>query len=163
MKALMTWWQSISPRERVLVGGGSIALLIALIYWGGIKPLNERAELAKNRINSERNLLAWVQKKADNITTLRGGTSHNAQTSIKPMNQVIPSSTNRFKIELIRMQPRGDVMQVWVKPLPFNSLINWLAYLRDAQGIDVQFLDIDKAEVEGMVEVNRLQLSREAS
>lgn len=70
MKAFMAWWQSISPRERILVAGGGVALLIAVIYWGGIKPLNDRAELAQNRINNERNLLAWVQKKADTIITL---------------------------------------------------------------------------------------------
>ena len=163
MKALMTWWQSISPRERVLVGGGSIALVIAALYWGGIKPLNDRAEIAQNRINSERSLLTWVQKKADTIVTLRGGASSTTQTAIRPMNQVIPSSTRQFKIELIRMQPRGEQMQVWVKPLPFNTLVNWLAYLRDSQGINVQFLDLNKTDTEGMVEVNRLQLSREAS
>lgn len=163
MKAFMTWWQSISPRERVLVSGGGIALLIATIYWGGIKPLNDRADLAQNRINNERNLLAWVQKKADTITTLRGGASSGSQSAIRPMNQVIPSSTRQFKIELIRMQPRGEQMQVWVKPLPFNTLVNWLAFLRDSQGINVEFLDLNKTDVEGVVEVNRLQLTREAS
>lgn len=163
MKAFMAWWQSISPRERVLVAGGSVALLVALIYWGGFKPLNDRAALAQNRINAERSLLTWVQKKADTIVTLRGGASSTSQATIRPMNQVIPSSTRQFKIDLIRMQPRGEEMQVWVKPLPFNSLVNWLAYLRDSQGIHAQFLDINKTDVEGMVEVNRLQLSREAS
>lgn len=34
MKAFMAWWQSISPRERILVAGGGVALLIAVIYWG---------------------------------------------------------------------------------------------------------------------------------
>ncbi len=163
MKAFMAWWQSISPRERILVAGGGVALLIAVIYWGGIKPLNDRAELAQNRINNERNLLAWVQKKADTIITLRGGASSSSRSAIRPMNQVIPSSTRQFKIELIRMQPRGEQMQVWVKPLPFNSLVNWLAFLRDSQGINVQFLDLNKTDVEGVVEVNRLQLTREAS
>ncbi|MCE7537611.1 type II secretion system protein M [Aliivibrio fischeri] len=163
MKAFMAWWQSISPRERILVAGGGVALLIAVIYWGGIKPLNDRAELAQNRINNERNLLAWVQKKADTIIALRGGASSSSQSAIRPMNQVIPSSTRQFKIELIRMQPRGEQMQVWVKPLPFNSLVNWLAFLRDSQGINVQFLDLNKTDVEGVVEVNRLQLTREAS
>ncbi|KAB2823941.1 type II secretion system protein M [Aliivibrio finisterrensis] len=161
MKAFMTWWQSISPRERMLVSGGSVALIIAAIYWGGIKPLNDRAELAQNRINSERSLLTWVQKKADTIVILRGGSSKGLQVANQPMNQVIPSSIRQFKIELVRMQPRGEQMQVWVKPLPFNSFINWLAYLRDTQGIHVQFLDLNKTDVEGMVAVNRLQLSRE--
>ncbi len=157
----MTWFQSISPRERILVSGGSMALIMAVIYWGGIEPLNARAELAQNRINTERSLLTWVQKKADIIMTLRGGDSGGMQVANDPMNQMIPNSTSRFKIELIRMQPRGEQMQVWIKPLTFDSLIKWLAYLRDKQGVHVQFLDLDKLDIEGMVEVNRLQLTRE--
>lgn len=76
------------------------------------------------------------------------------------MNQVVNETTRQFNIELIRMQPRSEAVQVWVQPLPFNTLINWLAFLRDEHGIDAQFLDVSKADRTGVVEVNRLQLGR---
>ena len=156
---MISWWNGLTGREQRLVLGGGISLLIAVLYWGVWQPLSDKSTLAENRIVSERQLLNWVKDKADDITTLRS--SGNAPVNAdQALNRVIPTSTRRFKIELIRMQPRDDMMQVWVKPLPFNSLINWLAFLRDNHGIQVEFIDMNKTDVEGMVEVNRLQLSR---
>ncbi|PMH46027.1 general secretion pathway protein GspM [Vibrio sp. 10N.286.49.B3] len=162
MKALLvnlqTWWSSISQREQRLVMGGGILLLIGSVYWGVLQPLQQRADLAQQRIQSEKQLVNWVTNKADDIVALRqaGG----VQGSIQPMNQVIDSSSRRFNIELIRVQPRGEMLQVWIKPTSFDQLINWLAYLKETQRVDVEFLDVDKGKAPGVVEVNRLQFKR---
>ncbi|WP_196369085.1 type II secretion system protein GspM, partial [Vibrio harveyi] len=65
------WWSSISQREQRLVMGGSIIAVLGIIYWGLLQPMNQRAELAQSRIQSEKQLLTWVQDKADDITALR--------------------------------------------------------------------------------------------
>jgi general secretion pathway protein M len=44
--------------------------------------------------------------------------------------------------------------------MPFNQFVSWIAYLQDSYGIEVVFLDIDKGDQDGLIEVNRLQLSR---
>ncbi len=160
MNQLMAWWNSISQREQRLVAGGSIVLMLGALYWGIISPLEQRAENAKARINSEQQLLVWVKNSANSIVSLRGTTGASATPSTQPLNQVVSSSTARFKVELIRMQPRGDSLQVWIQPIPFNQLVNWLAYIQAQQGIDVEFLDLSRTETLGQVEVNRLQLKR---
>ena len=117
-----TWWSSISQREqRLVMGCGAIAVL-GIIYWGILQPMNQRAELAQSRIQSEKQLLTWVQNKADDITALRksGGVSFSNQ----PLNQVVSSSARRYKVELIRVQPRNDSVQVWIKPLAFNQMVD---------------------------------------
>lgn len=156
---MISWWNGLTGREQRLVLGGGISLLIAVLFWGVWQPLSEKSTLAQSRIVSERQLLSWVKDKADDITTLRSS-GNGPVNADQALNRVIPTSTRRFKIELIRMQPRDEMMQVWVKPLPFNSLINWLAFLRDTHGIHAEFIDMNKTDVEGVVEVNRLQLSR---
>lgn len=120
--------------------------------------MNQRTELAQSRIQSEKQLLTWVQDKADDITALRksGGVSFSNQ----PLNQVVSSSARRYKVELIRVQPRNDSVQVWIKPLAFNQMVDWLRYLKEQQGIEVEFLDIDRTEQAGMIDVNRLQFKR---
>ncbi|WGY48144.1 type II secretion system protein M [Vibrio sp. ABG19] len=152
------WWSSISQREQrlVLVCGG--LLLLGLVYWGGVQPLQQRSENARTRIQSEQQLLQWVKSTADDIITLRrqGGVVRTNQ----PFNQVIASSTRDFNIELIRVQPRGEMMQVWVQPLPFSQLVAWINFLREKQGIDVEFMDLDRGAAPGLVEVKRLQLKR---
>ena len=154
------WWKGLSAREQRLVLGGGGALVLAVLYWGIWQPLATSAQNTENRLQSERQLLTWVTKKADEIVALRGTSGSTGAVSNKGLNQVINETTGRFRIELIRMQPRSEAVQVWVKPLPFNTLISWLAYLRDEHGIDAQFLDVSKMDQAGMVEVNRLQLGR---
>lgn len=152
------WWSTISQREQrlVLVCGG--LLLLGLLYWGVVQPLQQRSENARTRIQSEQQLLQWVKSTADDIITLRrqGGVVRTNQ----PFNQVIASSTRDFNIELIRVQPRGEMMQVWVQPLPFSQLVAWINFLREKQGIDVEFMDLDRGAAPGLVEVKRLQLKR---
>lgn len=155
-----TWWNGISQREQrlVLVCGG--LLVVGVLYWGLLQPLQQRSENARTRIQTEQQLLQWVQSTADDIVALRrqGGVVRTAQT----LNQVISSSTGQFNIELIRVQPRGEMMQVWIQPLPFSRLVSWIAYLKEKQGVDVEFMDLDRGKVPGMVEVKRLQLKRGA-
>ncbi|MDA0149343.1 type II secretion system protein M [Vibrio sp. LaRot3] len=152
------WWSSITQREQRLVSIGGAALLFGVIYWGIYQPIADSAAQAQQRIQNEKQLLSWVQKQADTISSLKaaGGQS----ISPLPFNQAISSSARRFKIELVRVQPRGEEMQVWVQPVAFNQLVNWLDYLNTNHAIDVIFLDIDKTARSGEVEIKRLQLSK---
>ncbi|KJY84101.1 general secretion pathway protein GspM [Vibrio galatheae] len=158
INTLQTWWLSISQRERWLVLACTLLVVLGGIYWGIVAPISERADNAKMRIQSEKQLLSWVQSKADEISQYQG--QGGRSVSNMPLNQAISSSVGRFKIELIRVQPRGEEFQVWVSPLPFNQLMNWIAFLQESHGIHVVFLDIDKDDQAGVVKVNRLQLSR---
>ncbi len=155
---VQTWWDSISQREQRMMLGCGVLAIIGLIYWGLLQPMSQRAELAQSRIQSEKQLLNWVQDKGNDITALRksGGVTYSNQ----PLNQLVSSSARRYKVELIRVQPRNESVQVWIKPLAFNQLVDWLRHLKDQQGIEVEFLDIDRTEQAGVIDVKRLQFKR---
>ncbi|WP_436317783.1 type II secretion system protein M [Vibrio agarivorans] len=161
MEQLVTvknWWQGLSQREQRLVGICVGFTLLGILYWGLVQPLQARAENARMRIDSERQLLSWVSSKADEVTELRaqGG----IVTSNQPLNQLIYSSASRYQVEIIRMTPRDDMMQVWVQPIPFEQLLNWVTYLKEQQGVEVAFLDVDRTERTGVVDVKRLQFQK---
>lgn len=158
LASLQVWWLRITPREQRLVMVGGVALIIGILFWGIYQPMVQRAELAQNQLRTEKQLLSWVQNKADDIVALRGNGAR--ALSPLPFNQAVSSSARRFNIELVRVQPRGEEMQVWVQPLPFNQLVSWLEYLKQNHGVEAQFLDIDKNERVGVVDVKRLQLSK---
>ncbi|WP_406732390.1 type II secretion system protein M [Vibrio scophthalmi] len=158
LASLQVWWLRITPREQRLVMVGGVALIIGILFWGIYQPMVQRAELAQNQLRTEKQLLSWVQNKADDIVALRGNGAR--ALSPLPFNQAVSSSARRFNIELVRVQPRGEEMQVWVQPLPFNQLVSWLEYLQQNHGVEAQFLDIDKSERVGVVDVKRLQLSK---
>ena len=46
---------------------------------------------------------------------------------------------------------------MWVQPMPFNRLIDWMTFLKESHGVSATFMDIDKGEQEGTVEIKRLQ------
>jgi len=158
VNSLSSWWSSLSVREQRLLSAGGILLLVAAVFWGLIQPVADRAEKAQTKINSEKQLLNWVSNKADEIIQLRG--SSGRSVSERPMNQVVSGSVSRFNIELIRMQPREDMLQVWIKPVAFNQFISWLNFLNQDQGIRVEYMDISQADSKGVVEIKRLQLKR---
>ena len=158
LMSIQNWWRQISGREHKLVIVCAILLLFGALYWGVIQPVAQRAETAQMRIQSEKQLLTWVKDKADEITMLRSKTGQ--VVSNTPLNQAVSSSARRFNIELIRVQPRGEQLQVWITPLPFNRFAEWMAFLQDRHGITATFLDIDKGVQDGVVEIKRLQFTK---
>ncbi|PWI32969.1 general secretion pathway protein GspM [Vibrio albus] len=158
MNLVTGWWSGISVREQRLVVVCGALLLFGSIYWGVIQPLSERAENAQLNAQREKQLLSWVTDKADQIVELRGGSSNGPSGG--PLNQVVSSSTQNYGIELIRMQPRDEMLQVWIKPVAFTRFVQWLAYLKEKQGVDVEFMDISGTDQKGVVEIKRLQLKR---
>ena len=160
MKAFIAYWKGLSLREQRLLGAAAAVLLLGGLYWGLISPLQERAEQAKQKLASEKALLAWVDGKAAEIEALRAATGNRAQVSALPLNQAVTSSVKRYKLEIVRLQPQQEDIQVWLKPMPFSTLLTWLEFLSSSQGVQVKFIDLGKTDTEGMVEVKRLQLGR---
>lgn len=158
LSSIRLWWSTISVREQRLLVSAIIFIVAAAIYWGIAQPTIARAEKAQLKLTSEQQLLQWVTNKADTIVELRQ--SSGAPSSTKAINQVISESVKRYNIELIRMQPRDEMLQIWIKPVPFNQFITWVQYLKEQQGIAVEFMDISAADKQGMIDVKRLQLKR---
>jgi general secretion pathway protein M len=153
-----SWWSGTSVREQRLLALCAGLLLLGGLYWGALQPLSERAQQAESQVQREKQLLSWVTDKADQIVELRGGSGNSASGG--PLNQVVSSSTQNYGIELIRMQPRDEMLQVWIQPVAFSRFVQWLAYLQDKQGVVVEFMDISGADQKGVVEIKRLQLKR---
>ncbi len=154
------WWSSISEREQRLVLGLSLVLFIGGLYWGLWQPITARAQAAENAVSSQRSQLNWVQDSANKIIANRGEGS-TSEISDTGLSQVVNETARRYRVEVIRMQPRNEELQVWVQPLAYDDLLSWLSHLREAHGIDAQFLDVTRGEQSGLVDVNRLQLGRD--
>ncbi|CAM3739515.1 Type II secretion system protein M [Vibrio aerogenes CECT 7868] len=153
-----SWWKSLSLREQKLVLIISIFAVVGAVYAGLIQPLQQQKAMAVSKLSSEQNLYNWVVSEANKITGLRGHGGF--VSSDKPLNQLITNSTRQFGIRLIRIQPMSQTLQVWIEPLSFNQFIDWLTFLQEKYGIQVNVMDIERGKQEGMIEVKRLQLKR---
>ncbi|USH02348.1 type II secretion system protein M [Grimontia kaedaensis] len=160
MKALIAYWKGLSRREQRLLSVATAVLVLGALYWGVVSPLQVRAEQAQQRLVSERNLLTWVNGKAAEIQALRRAAGNSGQVSALPLNQSVTTTVKRYNLEIVRLQPQREEIQVWLKPMPFNSLISWLDFLSTNHGVEVKFIDVGKTDTQGVVEVKRLQLGR---
>lgn len=161
---LQAWWQKLTLREQRLLFVAAISLLVGLLYWGVALPAIEKQKQAVELKRTESELLIWVQERANHIVQLRKVEGKGGQEAIvannSPLNQVVSSSTKRFQIELVRMQPLNQTLQVWIKPSPFNQFIQWIDHLKNSEGVDVEVMDISNSQQPGIIEVKRLLLKR---
>ncbi|WBA17805.1 type II secretion system protein M [Salinivibrio kushneri] len=156
-------WQSISVREQrlLLVAGG--VLLLSVLYWGIVVPIQTQADQARTAVSSERKIYHELQQKRNHIMQLRSQSGHSRQVVAsrnQPLNQVIAASAGEFNLTITRLQPGEDSVQLGLEPLPFNQLLRWLEQLAQRHGIQVVRLSTEATDTAGVVKVNRLQLER---
>ncbi len=160
MNAILTYWRGISQREQQMFIGVSIIVVIALFYVAIINPIKTRAEQAQQNVKIESELSAWVTEKSAELKSLRASSGSSVGRANIPLNQAVTSSISRYGLEIERLQPQQDTIQVWLKAMPFNTLTQWLEDLEKNFGVHVIFIELSAANVTGVVEVRRLQLGR---
>lgn len=159
---LRSYWLSLGQREQYGVIATGVLLVIYLFYMGLINPLLTRAANAEQALANEKQLAAWVENKVSQIQALKRAGAVGTQGSLSnmPVNQAVTSSVARFGLKIVRLQPQGANLQVWLQPLPFNSLLQWLDELEKRYGIMVKSIAVNKTAATGMVEIKQLELGR---
>jgi general secretion pathway protein M len=160
MDAILTYWRGISQREQQMFVGVTVVVVIALFYVAVINPIKTRAEQAQQNVKIESELSAWVTQKSAELKSLRASSGSGAGRANMPLNQAVTSSISRYGLEIERLQPQQDTIQVWLKVMPFNTLTQWLEDLEKNFGVHVIFIEVSATDVTGVVEVRRLQLGR---
>lgn len=72
----------------------------------------------------------------------------------------ISDSASAHSVVIKRIAERGENIQVWIDPVVFNDLLNWLNALDEKYALRVTQIDASAAEKTGMVNVQRLEFGR---
>ncbi len=152
------WFNNLAEREQRLISVMAGVVMIAIIYFMLIKPLQERVAKAEQGVNRNQQLLTWVEKNAKRIVQLRaqGGVTSNASGSIE---QRINSSARSFNITINRLQPQNNKMQVMIDNAPFNNILQWVQSLQFKQGLIIEIADVRAENQPGFVKT-RLVVSQ---
>lgn len=152
------WWQGLNPREQKMVAGCSVVVVLALFWFGLWQPLNDNLARSQVKADQQQELLHWVHENLAKYKALekKGG----ARPSSGSLSSVVNQTARRYKIEIARMQPQGDNLQVWVDEVAFNDLLHWLEQLQLREGLVIQAIDIVQGDEQGTVKVRRLQVGR---
>lgn len=158
MDNLKTWWNGLILREQQLVGTCGGFLLLAVLYWGIWTPIVNAESDAERGLLSQQNTLSFVKQTANKITGLK---QSDKKTNFSgSLTTAVNHSAGMFGLEITRLQPQGDKVQIWMDDVPFDVLLGYLNELVQVKGISLDSIDLAESDLPGLVKVRRIQLSQ---
>jgi general secretion pathway protein M len=157
MNKVKIWFASLSEREQKLVSiAGSVAILL-VFYFGIWSPITSATADQKLAVESDKQLLSWVQEQSSRAITLRQSSNKTAFSG--SLTQVVNQTTRSANIPIARMQPQGEELSVSIDQVVFNDFLQWLKNLED-RGVIIIQSDVSEVDSLGYVQVRRLQLGK---
>lgn len=159
ISSIKAWWYGLALREQRLVIAMSSAVAIFLMYGLVWQPLNDNLAMTEKSLASRQALLTWVEENTARVQSVQSSSSN--QPSTGSLSSIVNRTANQQQLTITRMQPQGELLQVWLDSVPFSQLLFWLEHLANKEGLQVQAIDLTKGDVQGEVRVRRLQLAKQ--
>lgn len=158
MENLRTWWKGLATREQQLVGFGGAFFVIGVFYWGIWTPIAEAEIDAQRAFTAQQQTLTYVKQAANKIAGLKQAGAR--PTMNGSLSSVVNQTASTYGLEITRMQPQGDKIQVWMDDVPFDALLGYLGDLVQQKGLSLDSVDLAEADTPGYVKVRRIQLAQ---
>jgi general secretion pathway protein M len=154
MQKLKDWFFGLKPRERLLVAGGAVIVVLVALYTLAIAPfygaVNSRAE----RVAQKEGDLAWMRGVAGEMMA-RNAT---APAPAAPSNESLVVLIDRTAREcglgaaLTGQTPDGaNGIRVRLEGAEFEKLVMCLATLQQAHSVTIESATIDRTAKPGLV------------
>lgn len=156
----LAWWQQREAREQGLLAGLAVVLLIAIIWFLIWQPFQTSVAQLESRVAAQQETLRYVAEGTAQVRQLREAQGRADQTSAVTSSELtsfISEQTSALELEVSRLQPQGESIQVVFNEADFDRLLELLARLSEHQ-VEVELMDISETSDAGMVRVRRLQL-----
>ncbi|MCK8046404.1 type II secretion system protein M [Shewanella sp. 1CM18E] len=158
MENLKAWWNGLVLREKQMVSACGVVLVIGILYWGVWTPIANAEAEAQRNLEGQQSTLNYVKQTANRIAGLKQSGSSNAFRG--SLSAAVNQTAGAFGLEITRMQPQGNKIQVWMDEVPFDTLLNYLNELVQNKGLSLESLDLAESDTPGYVNVRRIQLSK---
>lgn len=149
------WWQSLSSRERSLVAGLSVFVIILLLYFIVWSPLQSNIDNLQQSVNSNQSLLSWMQQ-ANQALQQQSGNNNGSNATTDPeqrlstVQQSLQSVDFRKNARQLEQTEKNNV-RVIISKAQFDSIINWLNTLWKNNGLVIDSANIKKLDNKGNV------------
>ena len=151
MNRLADWYAGLQARERrtVLIGGVLLALVV--LVGGVLLPLHNRVSSEREKVDTLRGDLAWMQQSAPEIQAAAG--TYHAPGNESPVVLIDRTGREAGLAQALRgTQPSGDAgVRVQLEAAPFDALVGWLSVLETQHGIAIESIPIGRAARPGLV------------
>ncbi|HHT0276952.1 TPA: type II secretion system protein GspM [Klebsiella oxytoca] len=157
MHNLMTLWQQRTRRERHLLLGMGVMLIIGLVYYALWQPWQSRETQWRQTLTQEQASLQWMRQQTPLLQQLR---QQKSPAAPQEPSTVIMREAARHGIAIVRLQPQGARLGLSVQPADFQALMAWLDALGQAGMTTVTLTVAAVAQQPGRVTVTTLVLER---
>ncbi|AWF39096.1 type II secretion system protein M [Klebsiella oxytoca] len=157
MHNLMTLWQQRTRRERHLLLGMGVMLIIGLVYYALWQPWQSRETQWRQTLTREQASLQWMRQQTPLLQQLR---QQKSPAAPQEPTTVIMREAARHGIAIVRLQPQGARLGLSVQPADFQALMAWLDALGQAGMTTVTLTVAAVAQQPGRVTVTTLVLER---
>jgi len=161
---MKAWWDSLSRRERHLIGSGMALTLALLIYALAWQPFRASYRRLQQSVAEQRADLAWMQQLTRKAAGGSGaGENAHATADGRSLLTRVDQTARAagFGPALKRIAPQGnEQLSVQLDAVEFDRLIPWLATLERNQRIVIINLSADRTAAAGRVNVRLILGSR---
>lgn len=165
MQKLKDWFYGLQPRERAIIGGGAILVLLTAIYMLALAPFYRNVAALSASVEEQKADLAWLRSVAGEVQAL----SANQPMVAAPTDESLVVLVDRTAREaglssaLTGQTPNGETgIRVRLEGAGFDQAMMWLANLELSHAVAIESATFDRTSTPGQVNVN-LVLNRAPS
>lgn len=150
MSAVRRWFDSLKPRERLVVQAGVVVLCLIVLTAGLLMPLHASVNRAREEVRTHRTDLAWMQQHAPEIQASAGGFVAGSDES--PVVLIDRTGHEAGLSDSLRgTQPSESGVRVQLESAPFDAMVGWIGTLGQRHGMAIESITVDRTVRPGLV------------
>jgi general secretion pathway protein M len=165
MQQLKDWFNTLKPRERLIVTGGAGVVVIVALYMFALAPFYKSLDDRSERVTRKQSDLAWIRSVAGELQALGADQPIGAGPTGESLVVLVDRTARECGLgaSLTGQTPNGETgIRVRLESAAFDVLIKCLGNLQQVHAISIESATFDRAARSGMVNAS-LVLNRAAS
>jgi general secretion pathway protein M len=147
---LQAWFQELEPRERHMVLGGGVVVILILIYTL-LLPLQRQVHAAQVRYSERQHDLLWLQSVAPQLAALKSAsTSHSSESLVVLTDRIARTSGLASAIKGNQQSEDGS-LSVHMEQAPFDAFTAWAGELVQQHGVQLVSASIEATSTPGLI------------
>ncbi len=151
---MKAWFSALSPRDRLIVIGGSALLAVAVLLGSWLSFASD-VERMREVVSEQRAVSQWMEAAALEASQLRKGTgSSRAVTGGASLLSLVDQTAKRSGLgsAMKRIEPEGDdKVRIRLDRVNFDKMMRWLEALQSKQMVSIDSITVDHHQERGMV------------
>jgi general secretion pathway protein M len=149
-------WQQLTLRERILVAGGGVVLVLLLLYTLIWEPLSSAVYRYRQDVITNKMLLLQIQQAGPEIKSLRSQVKRSQIKDQADLLSVVERLVRKSRLQSTVSEiglGTENTVRLRFDDVPFDELMTWLIELQQKEGIVVNTFTLEKLPEVGRVKV----------